>query len=135
MKLPTIVKLGKYHCFNLTPRHYDPIKEEIEQRTEAIRRQLQEEGLLKPNENFDPGLSSGPRSAIRGSFRSRSKAKRASLFDNAGLLRLFIFVILLGGMGGYLYLGNEVLYYLLYLAIGGGLWFALIRLKRRGKNE
>lgn len=138
MKLPSIVKLGKYHRFNITPRHYDPIKEEIEERTSAIRRQLEEEGVLRPGQDFDPGYHSGHRSAIRGSFRARSKAKKGSLLDNSGILRLLIFVILLGGLGGYLYLGNEVLYYILYLAIGGGMWIALKRLKtkgRRNKNE
>lgn len=135
MKLPSIVKLGKYHRFSITPRHYDPIKEEIEQRTQAIRKELEEEGLITKEQDFNPGYSSGHRSSIRGSFRSRSKIKKSSLFDNSGLLRLFIFVVLLGGLGGYLYLGNEVLYYLLYLAMGGGMWIVLKRLKRKNKNE
>ncbi len=138
MKLPSIAKLGKYHRFHITPRHYDPIKEEIEERTSAIRRQLEEEGVLQPGQDFDPGYRSGHRSAIRGAFRARSRAKKSSLLDNSGILRILIFLILLGGLGGYMYLGNEVLYYILYLAIGGGMWIALKRLKtkgRRNKNE
>jgi len=135
MKLPTIVKLGKYHRFSLTPRHYDPIKEEIEERTRAIRRELEEEGLLSAEDEFDPGYSTTHRSAIRGSFRSRSKVKKSSLLDNAGLLRLLIFVILLGGLGGYLYLGNEILYYIFYLAMGGGMWIVLKRLKTKGRRN
>jgi hypothetical protein len=134
MKLPTLAKLGKYHRFNLTPRHYDPVKEEIEQRTEAIRRELEEEGILNPGQDFNPGYHSGHRSSIRGSFRARSKVKSSSLLDNSGLLRLFIFVVLLAGLGGYLYLGNEVLYYLLYLTIGVGMWLMLTRLKRNNKK-
>lgn len=134
MKLPTLTKLGKYHRFNLTPRHYDPIKEEIEQRTEAIRRELEEEGVLTPRQDFNPGYYSSHRSSIRGSFRTRSKAKSSSFLDNSGLLRLLIFVILLAGLGGYLYLGNEVLYYLLYLTVGIGMWIILKRLKRNNKK-
>lgn len=134
MKLPTIVKLGKYHRFSLTPRHYDPIKEEIEQRTEAIRRELEEEGVLSPGQDFNPGFYSGNRSSIRGSFRAKSKVRSSSLLDNAGLVRLFIFIVLLGGLGGYLYLGNEILYYLLYLTIGIGLWVVLKRLKAKNKK-
>lgn len=133
MKLPTLTKLGKYHRFNLTPRHYDPIKEEIEQRTEAIRRELEEEGVLTPRQDFNPDHSSH-RSSIRGSFRARSKVKSSSFLDNSGLLRLFIFVILLAGLGGYLYMGNEVLYYLLYLTVGVGMWLILKRLKRNNKK-
>src|SRR5690606_30972929 len=107
---------------------------EIEQRTEAIRRELEEEGVLRPGQDFNPGYQSGHRSSIRGSFRARSKVKSSSLLDNSGLLRLFIFIVLLGGLGGYLYLGNEVLYYLLYLTIGIGMWVMLTRLKRNNKR-
>ena len=135
MKLPTIVKLAKYHRFNLTPRHYDPIKEEIEERTRAIRRELEEEGILSAEDEFDPGYSSTHRSAIRGAFRARSKAKKSSFMDNSGLLRLFIFVVLVAGLGGYLYLGNEVLYYVLYLTMGAGMWIVLKRLKTKGRRN
>src|SRR5690606_41747519 len=88
MKLPSIVKLGKYHRFNITPRHYDPINEEIEERTNAIRRQLEEEGVLQPGQHFDPGYRSGHRSAIRDAFRARSRAKKSFLLDNSGILRI-----------------------------------------------
>lgn len=135
MKLPTIVKLGKYHRFNITPRYYDPIKEEIENRTQAIKRELEEEGVLRRGDDSNASFSPGYRSSIRGSFRSRSKAKSSSVFERSGLMRLLIFVILLGGLAGYLYLGNEVLYYVLYLTMAIGMWMILNRLKRRNKNE
>jgi len=135
MKLPSIVKLGKYHRFTFTPRHYDPIKEEIEERTKAIRRELEEEGILRPEDPFDPGYYTTNRSAIKGAFRARSKVKKSTFMDNSGLLRLFIFVILLGGLGGYLYLGNEILYYILYLTMGAGMWIVLKRLKTKGRRK
>ncbi len=135
MKLPSIVRLGKYHRFSYTPRHYDPVKEEIEERTKAIRRELEEEGVLSAEDNFRAGDSYSHGSAIRGAFRAKSKAKKSSLLDNSGLLRVFIFIVILGALGGYLYLGNEVLYYILYLAMGGVLWMMLKRLKTRGRRN
>ncbi|HLW21498.1 MAG TPA: hypothetical protein VKX33_14305 [Cyclobacteriaceae bacterium] len=133
MKLPSIVRIANPKRFGITPRHYDPIKDEIEQRTSAIRRELQEEGILSSEE--DPGFTSGYQSSIRGAFRKKTRAKSSSFFEKSGLLRLLIFVILLGGLGGYLYLGNEVLYYIAYLSIGAAMLILLKRLKGRHKNE
>ena len=134
MKLPSFVRVAKPHRFNITPRHYDPIKEEIEQRTSAIKRELEEQGIL----DADPSefrLPSGRQSAIRGAFKSGSKAKSTGVFERSGLLRLIILVLLLGGLGGYLYLGTEVLYYLAYLSLGVGMLIVLKRLKRSKRNE
>ena len=40
MKLPSFVRLPGHKKFNITPRYYDPIKEEIVERTEMIRREM-----------------------------------------------------------------------------------------------
>lgn len=40
MKIPSLVRVPKYRRFNFEPRHYDPIKEEIKNRTELIEQQL-----------------------------------------------------------------------------------------------
>ena len=134
MKLTSIVRIANHKRFSISPRHYDPIKDEIEQRTSAIKRELQEEGILSSDPE-STGLSPGYQSSIRGAFRKKTKAKSASLFEKSGLLRLLIFVILLGGLGGYLYLGNEVLYYIAYLSLGIGMLILLKWLKGRDKNE
>lgn len=128
------MRVAKPHRFNITPRHYDPIKEEIEQRTLAIKRELEEKGILEADSS-EVRLPSGHQSSIRGAFRTRSKTKSSSVFERSGLLRLIIFVLLLGGLGGYLYLGPEILYYLAYLALGIGMLTVLRRLKRSKKNE
>jgi len=134
MKLPSIVRIANPKRFSVTPRHYDPIKDEIEQRTSAIKKELEEEGILSP-ENGSTVLSTGYQSSIKGAFRKKTRAKSSSLFESSGLLRLLIFVVLLGGLGGYLYLGNGVLYYLAYLCMGIGMLILLKRLKGRHKNE
>jgi len=37
MKFPSLVKLPKNKKFNVKPRHYDPIKDDIEQRVSKIK--------------------------------------------------------------------------------------------------
>src|SRR5690554_3625329 len=134
MKLPSIVRIAQPKRFNITPRHYDPIKEEIEQRTSAIKKDLEVQGILSPeSDSIDRSL--GYQSSLRGAFRANSKVKSSSLFERSGLLRVLIVVILLGGLGGYLYLGNEVFYYIAYLFVGVGMLILLKRLKGRQTNE
>src|SRR5690606_38944066 len=135
MKIP-FVRIARPHRFNITPRHYDPIKEEIENRTLEIKKQLEAEGLLKTDPERTGENSVGYGSSIKGSFRPRKRAQPTPLlFEKTGLLRLFIFALLLGGLGGYLYLGSEILYYLFYLALGIGLIVFMRRLKGRHRNE
>jgi uncharacterized membrane protein YccC len=43
MKIPSLMRVPKYKRFNFEPRHYDPLKEEIKNRTETIRQQLNKE--------------------------------------------------------------------------------------------
>lgn len=40
MKIPSLVRVPKYKRFNFEPRHYDPIKDELKNRTELIEQQL-----------------------------------------------------------------------------------------------
>lgn len=134
MKIPSFVRVAKPHRFHITPRHYDPIKEEIEQRTSAIRKELEQKGILDADAS-QTDFSAGYQSSIRGAFRSRSKARSSSVFERSGLIRFIIFALLLGGLGGYLYLGPEVLYYLAYISLGIALVIILKRLKSKRKNE
>ena len=39
MKVPSIVKIPKYKKFDFQPRYYDPVKEELQERVERIKRQ------------------------------------------------------------------------------------------------
>jgi hypothetical protein len=135
MKIP-FVRIARPHRFNITPRHYDPVKEEIEIRTAAIKKQLEAKGLLPTDlENVDQDQHHYG-SSIKGSFRTRRGAKSTPLlFEKTGLLRLFIFALLVGGLGGYLYLGSDIVYYLFYLFLGIGLIVGIRIIKGRQKNE
>ncbi|MEX2594510.1 MAG: hypothetical protein WD426_17200 [Anditalea sp.] len=137
MKLPSIIKIARPQRFSIKPRHYDPIKEDIEQRTANIKKQMEAEGLIQSDREINDTLRSEYRSSIKGAFTQRSEWKKDSplILEKTGLIRLIILVLLLGGMGGYLYLGSDILYYLLYLAMAVGLVVVFFRLRRRFKNE
>ncbi|SHM52834.1 hypothetical protein SAMN04488057_10231 [Cyclobacterium lianum] len=138
MKFPSIFRVNQPRRFQINPRHYDPVKEEIQNRTEDIRRDLEARGLLTPEEKeLDRQLSYRHGSAIRGAFTQGSPIKKqpSGLLQSAGLMRTIIFVLLVGGFAGYLYLGPDILYYLLYLGVAIALLIGLFKLKPSKKNE
>ncbi|TRX49824.1 RnfABCDGE type electron transport complex subunit D [Fulvivirga sp. M361] len=98
MKLPTLFRTPKYQKFHIEPRYYDPIKEEMDKRTEAIRSELNS-GAQEINR---PGYSS----RISGSFRTKKSASTGS----ATIMQLVIMALLIAVIFGYLYLGNTALY-------------------------
>lgn len=134
MKFPSIFRVNQPHRFQITPRHYDPVKEEIHQRTERIKRELQQEGVLDPEGGDIDRPFRGGGSSIRGAFTQGSPIKRkpSSLFESTGMIRLIIMIILIGGFGGYIYLGPEVLYYFLYLGATIAALVGLFKLKSVG---
>ncbi len=78
MKFKSRFKLPKHQQFKIIPRHYDPIKEEIEIRTKKMENQLNGSKIAHYDSN------------IRGSFRRNVTRK-----SNIGLLRLVVLVVLL----------------------------------------
>lgn len=123
MRLPFMPKQRGSRQFNITPRHYDPIKEEIEQRTKRIKDELRAEGLLKVDEEGEePAHEYG--SSIRGAFRRGGGLSRNSHAsrNKTGVLRLIILLILVSALGGYIYIGPKAVGYMLLVALG---WVAL----------
>ena len=109
MKLPSIIKIPSYQRFNYEPRHYDPVKDDIDERRRRIRRSLEAE---KKRGEYSS------RSRLEGSFR-----RRKAVEDNAGFLRLIIGAVLFAGVIGYLYFGNIAI----YLAAGLVLTYVVIK--------
>lgn len=103
-----------------------------------IKKDLEIEGVLNPEEQkiLERKISGGS-SRIRGAFTGGSPIKKqpSTIMDNTGLIRMIIIVLLVGGFGGYIYLGPVVLYYLLYLVSGGALLLGLFKLKGRKRDE
>jgi Flp pilus assembly protein TadB len=118
--------------FDIKPRYYDPVKEQVEQRTERIKRQLQSDGLIHSEEEMDEAFHSNYGSSIRGAFTQGSpiRGRSGSVLNNTGLMRLAIIVLLLGALLGFVYYGTWVLYALLYVFVGIGLLVLFFRLRR-----
>lgn len=98
MKIPSLTRIPQYKRFNITPRYYDPIKEDIEERTERIRQELRmqqnSEGRIPLQRNF---------------LRHRKEDRQATV------IQLLIILLLIGTIAGYLFYGNNVFYFLLIL--------------------
>ena len=86
----------------MEPRYYDQVKEDLEQRTSRIKRELK-------LERRQGTTGSVEHSRINGAFSRRSRHGSG----NTGYLRFFIIVYLFSGFVGYLYLGNIALYLML----------------------
>ena len=97
MKFPTFIKVQKYKRFEIAPRYYDPIKEEIEQRTARIAREMEGEDMT-----YVPSKILFERKVTSGA--------------NAGFLQMAIAALLGLLVVGWLYHGNTV-FYLFWLAV------------------
>ncbi len=94
MKFPSLSRIPKYKRFNFEPRYYDPVKEDIQNRTERIK------GELKINS------SQSHHEQLKAAFRIRAKRDKSSDF-----MQLLLILILLGAFGGWLIYGNVALYF------------------------
>lgn len=102
IRVPSIIRLPKYKNFEYTPRHYDPVKEEIDERTRRIKQDL-----------TDSAGENEYESTISGSFRKKTGTSYLGTNYSSSVLQLIIAVILLGGFVGYLFYGNQIFYFLL----------------------
>lgn len=137
MKFPSIFRTSQPMRFDIKPRYYDPVKEEIEQRTSRIKRQLEAEGLLSSNKDLEEAMGHDRYdSSIRGAFTQGSpiRNKASSVLSSTGILRLLIILILVGTMVGYLYFGTEILYIMLYVAVGIAALVLFFKLKGKHKE-
>ena len=110
MKFPSILKIPRHQRFQIKPRYYDPVKEDIEQR---------ESWAKSDASNEIDRLDGRPihRSRIAGSFvRSKPKA------DKSSMLRFLLMTIMFSGIVGYMYFGNVVLYIVIALFLGAYLY-------------
>jgi hypothetical protein len=134
MKIISLFRSKTPNRFEIKPRYWDPVKEEIEQRTSLIKRELEAQGKLTPEEidqkaKFETG--------IRGAFSKNRKNKSfaSGSGGSTALIRTFIFLILLGGGGGYIYLGPIIFQYMLIIAALLGVIYFISKRKPRRKDE
>ena len=101
MRIPSLTRLPNYRKFNFEPRYYDPIKEDIEERTSRIQQELRQRSSESSSYSSD---------SIHGAF-----ARRASYNKSSNVLQGIIMITLFVFFFGYLYFGNNILYILLLL--------------------
>lgn len=137
MKLPSIFRTASHTRFDIKPRYYDPIKEEIEERTSRIRLELEQEGRLeKLGEVSGSESPRGLGSGIRGSFAQRGiRPKDTNLVSTAGIIRTILFFSMIIGVFGYMYLGPDIIYYMIYGAGAIITVYYLFRFLKRRKDE
>jgi len=106
MKIPSIFRLPRHQRFDIQPRYYDPIKEEIEEKRKKARRMIE----LRKKQGLPAQVRPGDR--IEGAFQRRAPVK-----DNSTSLRLGLAAVLFGGTVAYLYFGNLAIYVTLGVAM------------------
>ena len=111
MKIPSLTKLPNHRRFHIEPRYYDPVKEDIEERTSRIEQEIRQVGAV----------SGSHRSIMEGAF-----ARRNEQVKNTNILQLSIIAILFTTIFGYIYYGNAVF----YLFILAAPFYFLIRLRK-----
>lgn len=134
MKFPSVFRTAAPMRFDIKPRYYDPVKEEIDQRTSRIKRELRDEGLIKEGGEELPSYGGG----IRGSFAQYRGIKERStpnVFASTAMIRTFIFLALLGSIFGYVYIGPVIFEYMLYVSLLIGSIYFFFRLKSKKNNE
>ncbi len=134
MKFPSVFRTAAPMRFDIKPRYYDPVKEEIDQRTSRIKRELQSEGILKEGEEGLDSYGAG----LRGAFSQHRGIKERSspnAFASTAIIRTMIFLILMGSIFGYVYLGPVVFEYMLYMVMLIVAVYFFFRLKPKKKNE
>lgn len=93
MKFPSLSRVSNYKRFNFEPRYYDPVKEDIQNRTERIKGELNITSFKSHREH------------IKSAFSKRAKRDKTSDF-----MQLLLIIIMLGTFGGWLIYGTVVLY-------------------------
>lgn len=97
----------------MTPRYYDPVKEEIKERTERIKQEME-------------GREKGEYVPSRISFE-----RKTSSVPNSSFLQILIAAILGSLIIGWLYYGNQV-FYAVWLVVPAYLFF---RLKKSSQSR
>lgn len=99
MKIPSLTRIPQYKRFNITPRYYDPVKEDIKNRTERIK-----------NEMRIQQRSSDIRTGLQKDFLRQERQNRQTT-----VRQLLIIIVLLGTGAAWLTYGNNVFYFFLIL--------------------
>jgi hypothetical protein len=108
--LSIFTKTPTHQRFKYTPRFYDPLKEEMEEREKRIKLEIQrEQGITSPENE------TAYRSRISGSFKAARKRSQPSDAFKATLLRFGILLFLTIFVIAFLEFGRPALYLLILI--------------------
>ena len=102
--LSLFTKAPQHQRFNYNPRFYDPQKEEMKEREERIRKELEAEKGKKTDDIGDY------RSRIAGSFQAARRRSKSAAEPNAVLLRLGVLLFLALFIMAFIQWGKPALY-------------------------
>ncbi len=110
MKFPSLFRTANNKRFNFEPRYYDPVREDIANRTARIEAEMSQDQTNNYRSNISNAFARKPRQS-----------------NKTGLIQFSIVVLLVTSIVGWIYYGDVVLYVLMGLM---GLYI-LYRLKVR----
>lgn len=113
MRFPSLFRLPRHQQFRIVPRYYDPVKDEIQERTERIKDEMK-------------GREEGNYKSANISFKRKAKTAPMTSMLQLGIAAVLGLMVL-----GWLQFGNEVFYYLLWVIVPAYLIYRLKSLRRR----
>ena len=106
--LSLFTKVPDHQRFNYMPRYYDPKKEEMQERVDRIRQEIERErGIVKEADTTDY------RKRMSGAFQASRRRSKASPDLQTPMLRLGILLFMAIFLIAYLTWGKPVLYSLI----------------------
>lgn len=128
MKLPSLVKTPSHKRFEFTPRYYDPVKEELKNRTELIKKEL--------NPKYEPDTEQDSTYGLRlkGTFSKKVNKSRTQSSSNSQMARtLGIVALLILLFYTYVQYGNIALV-ILFFAFASYFYIKKIGLFKRNQD-
>lgn len=122
MKFPSLIRLPQYKKFDYEPRYYDPVKDEITERTQRIQSDMEFEQRMQAS-----GTREEFRRHLDDAFKRRLQNERSTNIMQVVLVLLMVCIFV-----GYLFFGNVALYPSLLILAGYIVWRIRTERKRNG---
>jgi len=124
-------KIPNHKRFGYTPRHYNPLEEEMKERELRINQELGKENKTEKEEEVISGSDEeGSRKRISGSFRAAKKTVPVQSDPSASMMRLALMLVMVAGFISYLQFGNVALYAVALIVVPVYLYLKFRKIRR-----
>lgn len=113
MRFPSLFRLPRHQQFDIKPRYYDPVKEEIRERTERIKDQLE-------------GKENGDYRSSKINFKRKTTSAPMTSFIQLGIAAMLGIIVV-----GWLYIGNDIFYYLVWMLVPAYLFYRIKSFRKK----